>query len=189
MATTTKLQFTAAAISLALVSLLVLRVSSAAFSAQTDNPGNSWATGQIALSDDDGGASALFDVTGMVPGGSETNCITVTYTGDIDPGVVKLYADVTDGGLGPHLDVTVREGDGGGFGDCTGFSTTATLETDVTLNAFAAHADYATGAGTWDPSATGQTKTYQIVVTLGTDTPDAVQGDSAQATFTWETTT
>jgi hypothetical protein len=192
MATSTlKLQVAAAAVSLVLVSLLVLRVSSAAFSAQTDNPDNSWATGQIDLSDDDGGgaASAMFDVTGMVPGQTVTKCITVTYTGGVDPGVVKVFADVTDGGLGDHLDVTVKEGNGGAYGNCTGFSATATLESAVTLNAFAAHADYATGAGTWNPSATGQAKTYQFVATLGSDTPDSVQGADAQATFTWETTT
>ena len=192
MATSTlKLQVAAAAVSLALVSLLVLRVSSAAFSAQTVNPDNSWATGEISLSDDDGGgaASAMFDVADMVPGQSVTKCITVTYTGAVDPGVVKVYAAVTDGGLGPHLDLTVKEGDGGAYGDCTGFNPTATLETAVTLNAFGAHADYATGAGTWNPTATGQSKTYQFIAVLGADTPDSAQGADSQATFTWETTT
>lgn len=186
-----KLQALAAVAALALVSLLVLRTSTAAFTATTANAGNSWATGQIALSDDDGGgvASAMFDVTDMLPGDSVTKCITVTYTGDADPTGVKLYSAVTDGGLGAHLDVTVREGDGGAYGDCTGFSTTATLANNVTLNAFGAHADYSTGVGTWNPSASGQTKTYQFVVTLGTDTPNNAQGADAQATFTWETTT
>ena len=186
-----KLQIGAAVAALLLVSLLVLRVSSAAFTATTENPDNSWATGQIALSDDDDdtAASAMFDVSDMVPGDVVTKCITVTYTGAADPEPVKLYADVTDNGLGDHLDVRVREGDGGGYADCTGFSATATLENNVTLNAFAAHADYATGAGTWDPSATGQAKTYEFVVTLGVDTPDTAQGADAQATFTWETGT
>lgn len=188
---TLKLQIGAAIASLLLVSLLVLRVSSAAFSAQTDNPGNSWATGQISLTDDDGGgvASAMFDVTNMVPGDSVTKCITVTYTGAADPSAVKLYTAITDGGLGDHLDVTIAEGDGGGYADCTGFSATATLKNAVTLNSLAAHADYGTGTGTWDPTATGQSKTYRFVVTLGSDTPDSVQGADAQATFTWETTT
>jgi hypothetical protein len=192
MATSTlKLQVAAAAVSLALVSLLVLRVSSAAFSAQTTSPGNSWATGQIDLSDDDGdgAASAMFDVTGMLPGDTVTKCITVTYTGSVDPGAVKLFVDVTDGGLADHLDLTVREGDGGQYGDCTGFNSTATLATAMTLTDFADYADYATGAGTWNPTGTGQSKTYQFVAVLGADTPDAAQGADAQATFTWETTT
>lgn len=188
---TWKLQLAAAVASLLLVSTLVVRVSSAAFSAQTDNPSNSWATGEVTLSDDDGGgaASAMFDVTGMLPGQTVTKCITVTYTGSADPTAVKLFADVTDGGLGDHLDVTVREGDGGAYADCTGFATTATLANGVTLNDFADHADYATGAGSWNPTGTEQDKTYQFVVTLGADTPDAAQGADAQATFTWETST
>lgn len=189
-ATAWKLHVGAAVASALLISLLVVRVSAAAFSAQTANPSNSWDTGQINLADDDGGglASAMFDVSGMVPGDTVTRCIKVTYTGGANPAGVKLYSSVTDGGLGPHLDVTVKEGDGGAYGDCTGFSPTATLASGVTLNAFGAYADYATGVGTWDPSATGQAKTYQFAVTLGTDTPDSAQGSDAQATFTWETT-
>lgn len=187
---TLKLQVGAAIASLLLVSLLVMRVSSAAFSAQTDNPGNSWATGQVNLSDDDGegAASAMFDVSAMMPGDTVTKCITVTYTGSTDPAVVKMFTDITDGGLGDHLDVTLTEGDGGGYADCTGYNPTATLKTSVTLNSLATHADYASGTGTWNPTANNQSKTYKFVVTLGTDTPDTAQGADAQATFTWETT-
>lgn len=191
MATPWKLQAGAAGVSLILISLLVLRVSAAAFTATTENPGNSWATGSITLSDDDGANVAMFDVTGMLPGQNETRCITVTYTGDADPAVVKLYTDVTDGGLGPHLDVTVREvtQTGGSGSTCGTLSDPTVIVNNVTLNAFAtAHADYSNGAGTWDPSASGQTKTYEFSVTLGSDTPGTAQGGDAQATFTWETT-
>ena len=187
--TTARLQVAAAVASLLMVSMFVVRGSSAAFSAQTVNPSNSWATGAVALSDDDGGggASAMFDVDGMVPGDTVTKCITVTYTGSADPAAVKLFATVTDNGLADHLDITVKEGDGGGYSSCAGFSATATLENAVTLNSFAGHSDYATGTGTWNPTASGQSKTYQFVVTLGADTPSSAQGADAQATFTWET--
>lgn len=189
-----KLQTAAALVAIALMSGLVLRVSAAAFSATTDNPANNWQTGSIALSDDDGGgaASALFDVTGMLPGQTETRCITVTYTGDVDPGAVKLYTTVTDGGLGPHLDVTVREATetGGSGSTCGTLSATTVIVSTQTLNAFAAaHVDYSNGAGTWNPTASGQTKTYEFSVTLGADTPAGAQGADAQATFTWETST
>ena len=189
-----KLHASAAAVAIVLMSLLVLRVSAAAFTAPTDNPANNWATGSIALSDDDGGgaASALFNVTGMVPGQTESRCITVTYTGDVDPTAVKLYTSVTDGGLGPHLDVTVREADeSGGVGStCGTLSNAAVIVNNQTLNALAtAHPNYTNGAGVWNPTATGQAKTYQFSVTLGADTPASGQGADAQATFTWETTT
>jgi hypothetical protein len=187
---TMKLHVAATIAALLMVSLLVVRASSAAFSAQTDNPSNSWATGAVALSDDDGGGagSAMFDVTGMIPGDTITKCIAVTYAGSADPSPVKLFSTVTDNGLADHLDVTVREGDGGGYGSCAGFSATATIATAVTLTTFAGYSDYASGIGTWDPTATGQTKTYEFTVTLGADTPDTAQGADAQAGFTWEIT-
>lgn len=193
MTTTTgtfKLHIAAAALSLLMVSLFVVRASSAAFSAQTTNASNSWATGAVALTDDDGGgaASAMFDVTGMTPSDTVVKCITVTYAGSADPSPVKLYSSVTDNGLADHLDVTVEEGDGGGYGSCVGFVTSATIASGVTLTDFAGYADYASGIGTWDPTATGQSKTYRFSVTLGADTPDTAQGADAQAGFTWELT-
>lgn len=189
---TWKLQAGAAAASLALVSLLVMHVSSAAFSATTTNGQNSWATGSITLTDDDGGGagSAMFNVTGMLPGDVVTKCIVVTYTGAVDPTAVKLYTSVTDSGLGDHLDVTVKEGTGGSYSNCTGFTPTSTIVNNLTLNAFGtSHSGYANGAGVWNPTADGDTQTYEFTVTLGADTPSSAQGGSSQATFTWETTT
>ena len=193
MATTTwKLQLGTAIAALLLVSGLVLRVSAAAFSATTDNPSNSWATGSITLTDDDGGggSSAMFNVTGMLPGASESHCIVVTYTGAVDPTAVKLYSTVTDSGLGDHLDVVVEEGTGGSAADCTGFTADGAAIVNTDLNTFAAnHTSYADGAGVWNPTTTGDAKTYKFTVTLGADTPDTAQGANATATFTWETTT
>lgn len=194
MARTWKLQLGAAVASLALVSLLVLQVSSAAFVAKTTNTGNSWTTGKVALTDDDGDPGvAMFDVSGMLPGASVERCIEVTYTGSSDPQPVKLYASGTDSGLGQYLDVTVTEGSGSTFPNC---GTTFVADTDpaaqivnTTLDLFKADVD---GAGIWDPTATGstgQSRTYKFVVTLKSTTPDSAQGASAAATFTWETTT
>lgn len=187
---TWKLQVGAAAASLALVSLLVMHVSSAAFSATTTNASNSWATGSIALSDDDGGSSAMFSVTGMMPGDTVQKCIVVTYTGAVDPTAVKLYTTVVDSDLAAHLDVTVKEGTGGSFSDCSTFTPVNTIVNNSTLSAFAtSHSDYSNGAGVWNPTTTGDKQTYEFTVTLGTDTPSSAQGGSATATFTWETTT
>lgn len=189
---TWKLQLGAAIIAVALMSGLVLRVSAAAFSGTTENTGNSWSTGAIALTDDDGGgaAQAMFDITGMMPGGTSTECIVVTYDGGVDPTAVKLYGTITDGGLAPHLDITVKEGTGGSAANCTGFVAGTTIVNNVTLAAFGtAHTAYGDGAGAWNPAADGETKTYEFTVTLGTDTPGTAQGSDAQAVFTWETTT
>ena len=187
-----KLQVAAAAASVLLVSLLVVRVSSAAFSATTANPANNWASGSITLTDDDGGGagSAMFNVTGMLPGQTVRRCIALTYNGAVDPGVVKLYGSVVDGGLADHLEVTVKEGTGGGSGSCTGFVATGTIVNGARLKTFGTtRTDYATGVGTWDPAANGDAQVYEFTATLRGDTPSSAQGSDAQATFTWETTT
>src|SRR4051812_44560547 len=65
---------------------LVWNASYAAFTATTVNPGNSWSTGSVALSDSQGGSSsgatgtALWSgQTNLIPGSTGTKCIKVTY--------------------------------------------------------------------------------------------------------------
>ena len=109
----------------------------------------------------------------------------------VDPTLVKLYSGgFTDSGnFGDYLNVTVDEGDGGTFADCTGFvEDDAGAEFSDTLTQFdALHTNYGNGVGEWDPSAAGQFKTYQITVELDAATPNAEQNESVTAlTFTWE---
>jgi hypothetical protein len=190
---TRRLQMVAAAVSFVFVSLLVLRVSTAAFSAQTDNSGNAWAAGQVALSDSRGTGSAMFDVTGMVPGQTVSRCINVTFTGDANPVRVSLYAEDVAGDLAPHLNVTVTEGSvpDGSYPNCTGWS----ADHGVTVNAMplatmaTTHDTWADGAGTWEPAAGTHSRGYRIDVTLDAATPESAQGDTAGATFTWEVRT
>ncbi len=167
----------------------VLQTSAAAFTATTDDGSNSFAAGTVQLVDDDSD-SVMFNVSNMVPGDVETECITVTYTGSsysVTP--VKLYAalDTNVDNFADHLDVTVEEGTGGSFGDCTGFTSEATLINNETLSALAGtYTDFASGASGFTPVSGTTAKTYKFSVTLGDDTPDTSQGDSASATFTWE---
>lgn len=193
MATSTwKLQFVAAGAAFLLISLLVLRVSSAAFVAETANAGNSWASGQVSLTDDDGGSSgtAMFNVSGMLPGDVVTRCIKVTYSGSSDPAPVKLYGSVTDSGLSGYLDVKVEEGTAAtdAYPGCTGFTPSATI-VDETLTTFAGRTGYSTGLGTWDPASGTHSQGYRFTVTLKSTTPDSAQGASSGATFTWGTST
>jgi predicted ribosomally synthesized peptide with SipW-like signal peptide len=177
-------------VTLAVVSGLIVQRSVAVFTATTDSPGNSFSTGTVDLVDDDLGA-AMFTATGMVPGQSVTDCIVVTYQGTVaDPSGVKLYSGgYTDSGdLDTYLNLTIDEGTGGTFGDCTGFGLENTIESGGTLSDFdATHTSYATGAGVWDPSSTPESKTYRITVELDAAAPDAEQGESVTAaTSTWE---
>ena len=193
---TWKLQLAAGVTSLALISVLVVQVSSAAFTAKTSNASNSWATGQVALTDDAGDpAVAMFSVTGMLPGQTVTRCIEVTYTGSADPGPVKLYATGADNGLGQYLDVTVTEGSGSTFAaaNCAGFVADPDPNAEIVSATLAdfktSHGTFVNGAGIWDPTTTGDKRVYQFVVQLNAATPDSAQNANAAATFTWETAT
>jgi len=162
---------------------LVWQGTNAVFSSTTSNATNTWTAGSVTLSDDDSSA-AMFTTTGLVPGNTGSNCITVTYSGNVAT-AVKLYASTPTGTLAPYVDVVVSEGTGGGFGSCTGFSGTQIFS--GTLAAFAtASSSYATGVGTFAPSTAGSTKVYKFTWTLDSATPNGQQSATTSATFTWE---
>ena len=127
----------AAATPVALVALggMVYQASYAAFTGQTRNSGNEWATGSVKLTDDDNGA-ARFRVTNMLPGDTQTKCITVTADASV-PSTVKGYAinPVTSTAkLEDRVKVTIESGNGGSFADITRITPDgAPQETDVPL--------------------------------------------------------
>jgi hypothetical protein len=184
-------------IGLALVAALITRTSSAAFSATTDNGGNSFSAAALTLTDDDS-ASALFTLSNMEPGDSQTACIEVTYAGTVaTPSAVRLYSggytdvsgpDPGSDGLSDDLNVTVEEGTGATFGSCAGFSPTSTIVATTTLaNMSATYTNYATGAGAWTPAGSPETRSYRFTVELDAATPSAEQGASTtNVDFVWE---
>ena len=178
----------AALVSLALVSVLVVRSSTAAFTDVTQNTGNAFVVGSVDLVDDDL-AATVFNITNMEPGQIVADCIVVTYQGSVpDASAVKVYSGgYTDSGtLATFLTLTVEEGTGGSFGDFTGFVNENTISTSTPLNTFAT--SYATGVGLWDPSSTPESKTYRVTVELDASTPNAQQGESVTAfILNWET--
>ena len=183
-------------VAFALVSTLVYRGSHAALSATTANAGNIWSAFGISLSDNDGG-TALFSVSGLLPGDSGAKCLRVTYEGDDAPDGVRLYADVdgTDssgvgtGQLPANLDLTISyDGDGPAATDCTGFVSDGTLAT-VALGSmpddYTDGVELTSGGGDWQP-ADGESRTFRIQYALPIAAAATVQGDNATATFTWE---
>jgi hypothetical protein len=179
------LQLSAVALSFILVSLLVVTSSHAAFVAQTVNPGNHAGAGAVHLADDDAG-NAMFTVDGLTPGNRVERCITVTYTGTVDPGTVRLYVpSPPTGTLAPFLDLTVAIADASA--SCAAFGTGTTLFTG-TLGDFAtARNSWATGLGTWDPAGAPETRAFRFVLEVHDD--QAAQGLTSDFGFTWETRT
>jgi hypothetical protein len=171
----------------------------AAFTATTSSVGN-FSAGTVTITDDDS-AAALFTATGLKPGATDSKCIAVTYTGSL-ANEVRLYTAVTeadgaaDGALlDSHLTVTVEYDTvtTGAFSGCGDFVSEGTIYTGTLAAMAAAHSNFgngralgsANGATAWTP-ATNNKRVFRITYLLATNAPDTVQGDSAQATFTWE---
>ena len=166
-----------------LLTMLVVTRSQAAFTASTSNTGNGFTAGDLSLFDDDNG-TAMFNATGMVPGATVTECITVTYDGDVTPAPVRLYGTGT-GGLAQYLDLTIEVGTGGSSATCSGFAPSGTIYSG-TLSQFAAtRTNFANGIAAFSATGTPSARTFRFTAVVQDD--DAAQGLSANAGFTWET--
>lgn len=171
---------------------VVSTASYSAFSATTVNPTSNWTAGSVALSDDDNN-TALFTATGLKPGSTNSNCITVTSTGSL-ASTVKLYATnaQTTSTLASNTAIVIEQGTGGGFGSCSGFTPAATNGTltpaNTTLASFAtANTSFANGLGTWAPTGTAsESRVYRITYTVSATAPNSVQGTTASLGLTWE---
>lgn len=178
-----------APVAVLLAGLMVWQGSTAAFTSDTRNTGNSWELGRIGISDDDGG-SAMFSITDAVPMQTGEKCIAVTASTGV-PSTVKFYVgQLASDGLEPYVKLTIAQGTGGSFAGCTGFTADqthastplATLDTD--------HSSWATAILPWTTSV-GVVKTYKINWVFDTSglteaEVNALQGKSASINFEWE---
>lgn len=181
-------------VSVLLAGGLVWQSSYAAFSARTENSGNSWSTGRVTLTDDDRGAAAL-TVENMVPGDTGQKCIVVTSNSNV-PGEVRTYVEdlLQDRGLESHILISIEKGTGGSFNDCTGFTpASGTTPLSGTLAQLAAaDTDWTTGANAWTTAGTpGETMTYRAqwsFTTAGMTQAeiDALQGARVGLDVVWE---
>jgi predicted ribosomally synthesized peptide with SipW-like signal peptide len=188
----------AGGIVVALVSLLAAGGAVAAFSSSARNDNNRFTAGSVALDDNDAG-TAMFSLSGMRPGDTDSACIKVMYTGSLGS-TVRLYGAVTGTGLQQYASLTVTRGTYTGaepsFDSCTNFS----ADTTSYISGQQAGVIYAgTLAGfptTWssgvvDPYSTapeswitGEAHVYRLQVTLGDNATAA--GKNATQTFTWD---
>jgi hypothetical protein len=184
------IQLSAFALSFILIAVLVVTSSRAAFVAQNDNMTNQVTAAAIDLADNDSGTAMFPAVTGLKPGTTLYSCIDVTYEGTVDPVEVKLYASgVPTGTLAPYLNLTVEIGadTADAFRTCTNFSATGTIYTG-TLSGFAtAHGGYAAGASTWNPSLSGEIRTFRFGLTVQDNA--LAEGLTSTFGFSWETRT
>jgi hypothetical protein len=160
-----------------------------AFSATTSNSGNSFASGTVAIGDNDGGSTALYTSANNKPGTAVVSCIKVTYTGSLGS-EVKLYASAgITGGAALNLKVERGTQSSGSFPGCGDFAATLTAY-DGALGAFPA--SYGTGVDGKDAAAawaTNDSVAYRFTVTaVDNTTPGARSAviTSGSHDFTWE---
>lgn len=170
----------------ALAGAMVIPASTQAFSGWTGNDGNTMTAGTVALTNNH--ASAVFDTAGVVPGYSETHCITVTSASDIAT-VLSFYASATANvnGLADNLNLTVEAGHGvadTGL-NCTGFVTDETLHNGTMSALSTAHGTAGTAIDIAAPLAALGSQQFRITSSLPSNAPNTLQGGSAGVDFNW----
>lgn len=199
----------AVAVGLVFSAAVVWQSTAAAFTASTDNPGNSWQTGSVVLADNDG-AAALFEGpldSDLRPLSTRSRCIRVDYTGSL-PASIRLYVTTPASGavtLDPYLVMSIEQGQDVPSGttvapDCTGGFTSTSAPTFVyntavasdpasdqtrtmtTLKA-AAH-DYSTGLSVGTAVVQGTSLTFKITYSVLDD--NRAQNARSTAGFVWE---
>jgi hypothetical protein len=199
------LRAAAPAVGLLAAGLLVWQGSYSAFSATTDNGTESWATGQLTLTNNGGIAgapaylastTAVFNETNLVPGSTRTTCLTVNSTGSL-AGSLRFYRGaVTDNSvttkLGDQLQLTITAAPTAAdvLLNCAAFPAAGnvTVANNVTLNNLPT--TWATAAGPVAVAA-GNVKvaykfTYTLVSTGNNANDSAMMGKTATAPFVWE---
>jgi hypothetical protein len=166
--------------------------SNAAFISSTDTGSNVWTSGTVKLTNDKA-ATAVFAPTKIVPGYTETHCVTVSSSSDV-PTKVKMYSgSYTTNILSEDLKFDIQVGSGGtnvdgvdgAPGSCSGFlpdATDAALFSGTAKVFMTAHNTGGTGLGSV-VLAPGATKTYQITATLPPEAKN--MGSSTSTAFQW----
>lgn len=169
---------------------LVTAGALSAFSSQADNGGNSFAAGDVTLTDNDAGG-ALYSVSNGKPGSSQASCIRVAYGGSLDA-TVKIYTPSTIGSLDQYIDFTIESGTQAtpSFPSCTGFVSETTLYSGTLANFEATHSSYANGLQDFPgTSATkwvnGDAVVYRVTATLQ-DNASAQGLNTGTHTLRWE---
>lgn len=181
---------------LLIAALLVWQGSNAAFSASTSNTNDTWATGNLLLTNNGGVAgaaayqastTALFGESNLKPGSTGAKCLTVKSDGSL-PGSLRLYRGAISGTNGAafatwvNLTITAAPVSADVISGCVGFPGTSTTVYSGTLDGmpttYAAANSMALNGG-------AERMAYRISWTIG-DAPNSVQSSSAVATFTWE---
>jgi len=199
----------AAAAGVSLVATVVIPRTLGFFDASTSNPGNSFTSGTLTMSNDHNGNLVVSVASGMKPGDVACGLVTIANTGSLPAQVELSESAVTGGGassFGRYLQMSIVQ-DGGFSSNCTrdgnGSSVYSGAFDSLPITALTGNGTAGTGeaAGNWNAS---ESHAYAIVVSFpnsGSVTPpafpatpqptnadNAYQNKSAGATLNWYST-
>ncbi len=180
--------------------LLVWHTSYAAFTATTDNNGNSFRSGSVTLTNDRP-SSVMFNATGMAPGNPITKCITVEYTGSV-PATVTMAAQYPAGApaanteLAQYLNLEIEEIPVGTVSTndaaCAGATAVAgsqVLPAQPTLADKVTATSTAPGTGlNWTNASTTTRKQFRFIAEVAPGSNNAAQNKRADVNFVWTAT-
>lgn len=162
------------------LAVALLGTTNAYFAGETDTGPESWAAGEVTITDDE--AAALFSATNIAPGYSETQSVTVTNASTIDDPnqvEVRLYTEgliADEESMAAAMTVTVERDDVQIY--------TGTLWDMPDDWATAPDPGWLSAGGTGTPP----TAVYDFVVSFpdtGTD-QSSLENESVDLTFVWE---
>ncbi|MGI3785707.1 MAG: hypothetical protein ACRYG2_33595, partial [Janthinobacterium lividum] len=160
------------------------------YSATTVSPTSNWATGTVALTDDDANAAA-FSVANARPGSSGSRCLVVTSSGTT-ASQVKIYGANGTGttNLAASIDLRITQGTGGSFGSCDGFSplsSGAEVYHGSLMDFGTSRTGFANGVGGWSPTGTApESRTYKFSYVISPDAPNDTMGGTAGGDIVFE---
>jgi predicted ribosomally synthesized peptide with SipW-like signal peptide len=163
-----------------------------AFTATTTNSGNSFAAGTVAIQDDSGLSTPLFNaITNQAPSASTAKCIRIKYTGSL-ASTVHFY--IPSAANGDKFQIKVERGSGLSDlltrGSCTGFSASSTAFAQADLTGFpTAYSGGVAGKASDAAWAQNDAIDYRFTLYVKDDsTPDAHTTATSTGAFaiTWE---
>ncbi|MBC7596913.1 MAG: hypothetical protein H7288_23840 [Kineosporiaceae bacterium] len=147
--------------------------SGASFTSQSTNGSNAYTAGTLTQSNNVTGA--LFNLINLKPGDQITKTVTIKNTGSL-PARFSLTGTATNGFSTNMLSFSIKEG-------------STSLVTQTSLNATGTVVLPSAASATTPTTtawASGESHTYTFTVALDYLAPNADQGKSATASFTWD---
>jgi len=181
-------------VGLVISAAFVWQSSHAAFTDTTTNPGNTFTSGSVTVTDNKGGVK-VFNLSGLKPGDSGDQCIQVTYQGTLSTSTVNFYVDnftdnSTGGAWGAGIKLTITTGGGScPVGSITGAATPINA---VALSTLDGTYDYPAGSSmyAWVNPATNAMRPYnvhyQVDPAMADDGTAGIQGKTVTVDLVWE---